>query len=137
MRFGSDFGLFGLPKCLPFGTPWATKIGQKVNRKLDCSKCHRKIAPRPPQIPLRASQEHPRPPPDRPKTPKNVPKRPQLPPKNAQKQRRRHLGPGSPDVFRVCQRRGVIPKARGAAGASAAGVLDMYVQIYIHIYIYM
>ena len=68
-----------LPKCLPVGTPWATKIGQKVNRKLDCSKCHRKIAPRPPKIPLRASQDLPRPPPDHPKTPQNAPKRPKYP----------------------------------------------------------
>ena len=47
-RFVSDFAPFWLPKCFPFGTLLASKIGQKINRKLDCSKCRPKIAPRPP-----------------------------------------------------------------------------------------
>ena len=124
MRFGTDFGPFGLPKRLPFGTPWATKIGQKINRKLDCSKCHREIAPRSPKTPLRASQELPRPPQDRPKTPKNAPKRPQVLPRTPKNSAAGTWARDRQTCFLVCHRRGVIPKARGAAGDSAAGVLD-------------
>jgi len=112
MSFGSHFGSFWLPKCLPGGTPWATKIGQKFCRKLDSSKCHCKIAPRSPKTPPRASQElpnRPRPPQERPNSSREPPRPPQdtqkcsqetpSMPKNAQKQRRRHMGTGSPDVL--------------------------------------
>ena len=74
MRFRFDFGPLWLPKCLPFGTPLATKIGQKIDRKLDCSKCHRKIAPRSPKTPPRASQEPPRRPQDAQKCSQEAPK---------------------------------------------------------------
>ena len=76
MSFGSDLGPCWLPKCLPFGTPWVIKIGQKIDRKLDCSKCHRKIAPRSPKTPPRASQELPRAPKTAPRHPKMLPRGP-------------------------------------------------------------
>ena len=61
---------------------------------------------------------------NRPKTPKNAPKRPQVLPR---KLKNSAAGPWERDrrtCFLVCRRQGVIPKAGGAAGDSAAGVLD-------------
>ena len=82
-RYWIDFSLFCLPKCLPLGTLLATKTNQKIDRKLDCSKCRPKIAQRSPQ-------DRPRPPQERPKTaqahPKTTPRPPKSsprPPKNA------------------------------------------------------
>ena len=182
------------PKTAPSGTLLAIKIGQKINRKLDCSKYRPKIAPRPPktlqdhpksapgppktgprpsqerpripqdrpktpqdapettqdppktpprapQDPPRAPQDHPRPPKiaqdppksvprapkslqDRPKTPKNAPKMPHVLPRTAKNSAAGTWERDRQTCFLVCRRRGVIPKAGGAAGASAAGVLD-------------
>ena len=79
-----------------------------------------KIAQDPPKSVPRA----PKSPQDRPKTPKNAPKRPQVFPKTPKNSAAGTWERDRQTCFLVCQRRGVIPRAGGAAGDSAAGVLD-------------
>ena len=78
---GSILMPFWLPKCLPLGTLLATKIHQKNDQELDCSKCRFKIATRPPKTAPGPPQERPKTPQDHPKTTQELPKRPPRPPK--------------------------------------------------------
>ena len=71
--FGSILVPFWLPKCLPFGTLLATKIDQKNDQKLGCSKCRSKIATRPPKTSPGPPQECPK----TPRSPQDLPRLPQ------------------------------------------------------------
>ena len=77
---GSILAPFWLPKCLPLGTLWATKIDQKNDQTFDCSKCRLspQDRPRPPQDPPKSA---PRPPKTTPRPPKSSLRDPQDPPK--------------------------------------------------------
>ena len=120
--FGSIWAPFWLPKCSllgtlcpPLGTLLATKIHQKNNQKIDCSKCRLQIASRPPKTSQGPPQERPKIPQDHPKITqelpkalKNAPKMVQVFPRTLKKQRRRHLGTASPDVLPCLPPRGLI-----------------------------
>ena len=78
---GSILVPFWLPKCLPLGTLLTTKIHQKNDKKLDCSKCRFKIATRPPKTAPAPPKSAPRLPKTTPRPPKSSLRDSQDPPK--------------------------------------------------------
>ena len=77
--FGVDFDSRNAPLWAPFGTLWATKNDQTLDRKWRCLKCRSKILPRPPRTPPRAPKTSPGPPQETPKTPQDPPRCPKRP----------------------------------------------------------
>ena len=126
--FWVRFWAIWAPQMPPFGHPLGdqnpTKNRSKTGLLLMSPQDRPKIAQDPPKRAPRAPKTPPRPPQDPQKCPQQAPDTPRKVQKRSQNSAAGTWDRDRQTSFPVFHQRGVIPKAGGAAGDSAAGVLD-------------